>query len=142
MTQHTQGRQPAAFAIGDKTQMPNEDNTIKIHAKLYQISTGNSGYEGKPLAQAAAAGGPDITAYAKVLDTYLEGGTGKNVTAQLSQAFQEKADAKRPLSMSDILILSSESIGTNAYYLDTGNVWKHIDLDLRHERRGSCQNMT
>lgn len=124
--------------------MPKEDNAIQIHAKLYQISTGNSGYEGKPLTKAREADGPDLSDYAKVLDTYLTGGTGRNITAQLSQEFQEKADAKRPLSMSDILILSSETIGTNAYYLDTGNVWKHVDLDLTNITKGAAkyQNMT
>lgn len=118
--------------------MPSESRDIsKIRARLYQMSTGNSGYEGRPLEQAREAGGPDLGDYAKVLDAYLETGPGKNIPAQLSQAFQEKADAKRPLDMSDILILSSSATGTNAYYLDKGSVWKHVGIGLAKITKGA-----
>lgn len=98
-----------------------------LRAWYYQAKEGTL-YMNKDLKTALAADGPLKKDYKLVMEAWLDAGPGKNIPAQIAKWFQEKADTDKPMGVSDVLVLQTLSTGTNAYYLDSDSVWRHVDF--------------
>lgn len=125
--------------------MPNEKNETskerqestgrlasRVRARLYQTKPGTP-YLGKDLKTAKAMGGPYRDDYALVLDAELELSDRNDVLAALQRAFDEKAEAEKPIGQSDLLAMLNpkSAVGASYYYMDAGSIWRSVALNKK-----------
>lgn len=94
-----------------------------VHATLYRALE-KSPYRGNDLKNAIEKDGPMKRDYRKILDADITACADGGILGQIVAELEKGYEGGKPVQ-SDVLVLTTETTGTNAYYLTRG-AWKHV----------------